>query len=177
MHVDNIASFTNCDPPRPWEGPLRHLTDDYDLKQLKAACDTALNRHNILVTWCHVKAHQDDKKNRKKDENGEILPLSQAALLNIDYDRRADAVYESPYEDFRPRAEIIVPEQARAVFVSGGITNTSKLKKQIMRDRHGPPLRAYILRKTKWTEAQFQTVECPHTRKRCKVKPRHSKYH
>ena len=66
MHVDNIASFTNCDPPRPWEGPLRHLTDDYDLKQLKAVCDTALNRHNISVTWCHVKAHQDDKKNIKK---------------------------------------------------------------------------------------------------------------
>ena len=66
MYVDKISSFTNCDPPRPWEGPLRHLTDDYDLKQLKAVCDIALDKHKILVTWCHVKGHQDETRNRKK---------------------------------------------------------------------------------------------------------------
>ena len=69
MHVDNIASFTNFNPPRPWEGPLRYLTNDYDLEQLKAVCDATLDRHNILVILCHVKARQDDNKNRKKDKN------------------------------------------------------------------------------------------------------------
>ena len=140
MHVNNIASFTNCDPPPPWEGPLRHLADDYDLKQLKTVCDEALDRHNISVSWCHVKAHEDDKRNKKKDKNGNYPPLSQAAMLNIDYDWRADDAYTTPFESFRPREEIIVPEQAGAVFQSGEIINTSKLKRQIIMDRHGPPL-------------------------------------
>ena len=171
MHVDNIASFTNCDPPSPWEGPLRHLTDDYDLKQLKAACDIALNRHKIQVIWCHVKAHQDDKKNRKKDGNGEILPLSQAALLNIDCDRRADEVYKTHHEDFRPRAEIIVPEQARAVLVSGGITNTSKLKRQIMRDRHAPPSEHTFYGRQNGQRPNSTQSIGPHTKKRYKGRP------
>ena len=117
-----------------------------------------------------MKAHQDETKNRQKDDNGEYLPLSQAALLNIDCDKRADEVYVTPYKEFRSRAEIIAPEQARAVFVSGGIINTSKLKTQIMRDRHGPPLKEYICRKTNWTEAQFNTVGWPAHTKRDKRK-------
>ena len=35
MHVDNISSYTKGDPPKKWEGVLRHLTANYDLKQLK----------------------------------------------------------------------------------------------------------------------------------------------
>ena len=128
MHVDKIASFINCDPPRPWEGPLRHLTNDYDLKQLSSICDEALDRHNISVSWCHVKVHQDDKQNKKKDKNENYPPLSQAAMLNIDCDRRADDAYTTPFESFRPREETIVPEQAGAVFQSGGIINTLNLK-------------------------------------------------
>ena len=70
-------------------------------------------------------------------------------------------MYTTPFEDFRPKATTIVPEQVGAVFHSGGINNTSNLKKQTMRDRHGPPLKAYILRKTKWFEEQFRTIDWP----------------
>ena len=35
MHVDNISSYTKGDPPKKCEGILRHLTENYDLKQLK----------------------------------------------------------------------------------------------------------------------------------------------
>ena len=138
MHIDNIASFTNYGPPRPWEGPLRHLTDDYDLKQLKPVCGTALKRHNISIDWCHVKAHQDENKNRTKDANGDYHPLSQAALLNIDCDKRADKMYTTPHKRYRLKSAILVPELVGAVYKSGGIINTSKLKRQIMKDRHGP---------------------------------------
>ena len=65
-------------------------------------------------------------------------------MLNIDCDRRADDAYTTPFESFRPREETIVPEQAGAVFQSGGIINTSKLKRQIIRDKHSPPLRIYL---------------------------------
>ena len=50
-------------------------------------------------------------------------------MVNIDCDRQAGDAYTTPYEEFRPKAEIIVPEQAGAVLQSRGITNTSKLKK------------------------------------------------
>ena len=77
MHVDNPSVFNNCDPPRPGEGALRHLCDDYDLKKLKEICEELYNKHNIKVTWQHMKAHQD--QNRKKDKHGNLIPLTQDA--------------------------------------------------------------------------------------------------
>ena len=32
MHIDNISSYTKDDPPKKWEGVLRYLKSDYDLK-------------------------------------------------------------------------------------------------------------------------------------------------
>ena len=101
------------------------------------------------------------KKNRTKDENGEYHPLSQAALLQIDCDKRADEIYTTSHKNFRPKSAILVPELVGAVFKSGGIINTSKLKRQIMKDRHGPRLQAYIIKKTKWSTAQFLSIDWP----------------
>mmetsp|Transcript_37446 Transcript_37446/g.73400 ORF Transcript_37446/g.73400 Transcript_37446/m.73400 type:complete len:98 (+) Transcript_37446:568-861(+) len=83
------------------------------------------------------------------------LLLSQVALINIDYDGHTEEIYGTRHEKFRPKSEILIPEQIRAIFKSGGIFNTSKLKRQIIRDRHASCLKSYIQEKTNWTEAQF----------------------
>ena len=76
MHVDNFSAFTHCDPPKPEEGALLHLWDDYDLKQIKRICEESYSQHNITITWQHVKAHQDKEENREKDSAGRLVPLS-----------------------------------------------------------------------------------------------------
>ena len=90
MHVDNIWSFQQGDPPEPGEGTLRHHCRDYNLKQMKKQITDKLEKRNITVTFKHVKAHQDDKRNRTKDKHGNIIPLTQPNLLNIDYDARVE---------------------------------------------------------------------------------------
>ena len=98
MHVDNTSSFLDGDPPRQGEGALRHLGGDYDLKQMKKLCGESLELRNIEIEWNHVKAHQDEKKNQKKDKEGKAIPLTQAALINTDCDRRAENFYTHPDE-------------------------------------------------------------------------------
>ena len=159
MHIDNISSYTAGDPPQKGEGPLRHLTDDYHLKLLKQECTKALQAHNIQIHWCHVKSHQDLPKNQQKDKKGKALPLTQPALLNIDCDRRAEAMYTHPDKKQRPTHTPLLPNMVKAYFISNGITNNKKLKTQITRDMHGPPLTEYILNKTGWTRQIFETVD------------------
>ena len=86
MHVDNTASFQNGDPPSPEEGALRYLCGDNNVEQLKRTCDESIAKHNILVKCKNVKAHQDKPQNREKDKHVYLIPLTQAALMNIDYD-------------------------------------------------------------------------------------------
>mmetsp|Transcript_38887 Transcript_38887/g.75828 ORF Transcript_38887/g.75828 Transcript_38887/m.75828 type:complete len:88 (+) Transcript_38887:1118-1381(+) len=86
MHVNNISSFQNGDPPRSGEGALRHHCRDYDLKQLKKQYTDELEERNITIEYCHVKAHQDENRNRVKNKDNSIPPLKQAALLNTDCD-------------------------------------------------------------------------------------------
>ena len=113
MHIDNISSFTAGDPPQPGAGPLKHLTDDYHLKLLKQECTKCLERHNIQIHWCHVKSHQDLPKNQQKDKEGKALPLTQPALLNIDCDKRAEAMYTHRDKKQRPKHIPILPDMVR----------------------------------------------------------------
>ena len=152
MHVDNTSSFQDGNPPRPGEGALRHLGGDYALKQLKKLCDESLEHHNIEVEWQHVKAHQDEKKNRQKDKAGKLIPLTQAAHMNIDCDRRAEEFYSHPDETQQSSALINPIESMQVYFRSNGVINTGKLYTQIVRDRHGPPLKQYIKDKYHWNE-------------------------
>ena len=55
-----------------------------------------LDRKGITVKFEHVKAHQDKKANRKKDKQGNLIPLTQPVLLNIDCDARAEDQYAEP---------------------------------------------------------------------------------
>ena len=103
-----------------------------------------------------MKAHQDDKKNRKKDKEGKCIPLTQPALLNIDYDERAEDQYG---EENTPRSRVMPHSSIKTYFESNHIINTGKLLKQIITDRHGPKMRRYIKKKFKWLTEQFESVD------------------
>ena len=159
MHVDNTSSFQNGDPPRPGEGALRHHCGDYNLKRLKQQYTEELAQRNITIEFRHVKAHQDEAWNRAKNKDGNAKPLTQAALLNIDCDARAEQCYEEPFDQSNKR--ILPHTTIQAYFESNGVINTGKLFEQILRDRHGPILKEYIKKKHAWTEDQFQRVDWP----------------
>ena len=72
MHVDNTSSYKQGDLPKLGEGALRHHCGDYDLKQMKKELTERLERRNIIVKFKHVKAHQDDKRTRKKDKRANL---------------------------------------------------------------------------------------------------------
>ena len=105
MHVDNTSSFQQGDPPQPGEGALRHHCGDYDLKKIKQIYTDELKERNIKIEFIHVKAHQDETKNRPKNKDGTIPPLTQAALLNID----CDACAEKCYDELPPSNKRILP--------------------------------------------------------------------
>ena len=65
---------------------------------MKKLCDDLLEQRNIKGEWNHVKANQDEKKNKKKDKDGKDTPLTQAALMNIDCYNWADELYNYPDE-------------------------------------------------------------------------------
>jgi len=83
-----------------------------------------LERRNSTVIFKHVKAHQDDKKNRKKDQKGNLIPLTQSTLLNIDCDERAEEQYG---EDNTPRSRVMPHSSIKIYFDSNKIINTGKL--------------------------------------------------
>jgi len=62
MHVDNISSFQQGDPPRPGEGALHHHCGDYNLKEIKKYYTDELKERNIMIDFQHVKSHQDEEK-------------------------------------------------------------------------------------------------------------------
>ena len=49
MHINNIRSYTNIDPPKKGARPLRHLTDNYHLKFLKQECIGCLKDQHIYI--------------------------------------------------------------------------------------------------------------------------------
>ena len=158
MHVDNISSFLQGDPPRPGEGILRHHCGDYDLKQIKKKYTDELEARNTTLDFQHVKAHQDEKKNRPKNKDGTIPPLTQAALLNIDCNAHAELWYEEPQQS---RKRMIPHTTIQAYFESNSVINTGKVFDQILRDRHGPILKEYIKKKHEYTKEQFESVDWP----------------
>ena len=156
MHVDNTSSFIQGDPPKPGEGALRHHCGDYNLKQMKQCIMNKLERRNITVKFEHVKAHQDNEKNRTKDKKGNLIPLTQPALLNIDCDERAEDQYS---EDDTPQSRVMPHSSIQIYFESNQIINTAKLLQQIITDRHGPKMKQYILTKFDWSSEIFDSVD------------------
>ena len=69
------------------EGALKHLCADHNLKQLNHECNMLLALHNVKIMWKHVKAYQDEEKNKQKDDNSKVLPQAQEPLLNIHCDK------------------------------------------------------------------------------------------
>ena len=87
-----------------------------------------MKERNIKIYFKHVKAHQDEEKIRPKNKDGSIPPLTQAALLNIDCDARAEHWYE---ESLQSNKRIIPHTTILAYFKSNGVINTGKLFEQI----------------------------------------------
>ena len=145
MHVDNTSSFQQGDQSKLREGALRYQCGDYNLKQMKKEITDKLDKRNITITFKHVKAHQDEKRNRKKDKQGNIIPLTQPDLLNIDYDARAEDQYA---EDNKSTSRIMPHSSINTYFESGDVINTGKLLQQIVKDRHGLDIQKYIKRNT-----------------------------
>ena len=158
MHMDNISSFQQGDPPKPREGAQGHHCGDYNLKKIKQLYTDELKERNITIEFQHVKAHQDEKKNRPKNKDGTIPPLTQAALLNKDCDARAEKCYD---ETTQSNKRIIPHTSIKVYFESNGVINTGKLFAQILRDQYGPTLKEYIKKKLKFSEEQFESVDWP----------------
>ena len=156
MHIDNTSSFLQGDPPKPGEGALRHHCGDYNLEQMKKELSDKLDRRNITVTFKHVKSHQDDKANRKKDKQGNLIPLTQPTLLNIDCDARAEEQYAEPNIS---QARVMPHSSVKISFGSANIINIGKLLQQIVMDRHGPKMKKYIMKKFKRSTDQFDSVD------------------
>ena len=156
MHVDKTLSFQQGDPPKLGEGTLYHHCGDYNLKQMKQEIMDKLERRKITVTFKHVKVHQDEKKNRKMDKKGNLIPLTQPTLLNIDCNERAEEQYG---EDNTPRSRVIPHSSIKIYFESNNIIITGKLLQQIITDRHGPKMKKHILTKFNWSSDKFECVD------------------
>ena len=83
-----------------------------------------LKEWNITIEFQHVKANQDKEKNRPKNKDGTIPPLTQAALLNIDCDARAEQCYD---ETTQSNKRIIPHMSVQAYFESNRVINTGKI--------------------------------------------------
>ena len=77
-------------PQSQEKDPSDITAENYNLKKLKQICDESIAAHNITVEFQHIKAHQDEPQNRENNKNIEVLPLTQAALMNIDCNARAE---------------------------------------------------------------------------------------
>ena len=61
IYIDNISSYLHTIKPKKQNGPLTHLTNDYDLKTIIHKFETNLwITHKIEIIYHHVKGHQDD---------------------------------------------------------------------------------------------------------------------
>ena len=70
-----------------------------------------VRNHNITIEYEWVKSHQDTKP--LKTRNGKSLPLTKAALINIDYDKRVTKFMNKPTS--RPsKNNLLIPEDTGA---------------------------------------------------------------
>ena len=93
-----------------------------------------------------------------KDKEGKFITLTQAALMHIDCDLRAEEFYTHPYET-QQSISLINPKEAMCIyFTSNGIINIGNLYNQIVRDRHGTPLKNYIKKNFKWNDEYFDKI-------------------
>ena len=102
---------------------------------------------------------------RTKDKAGNLIPLTQTALMNIDYDTRADKYYKQQDKNQLSSPKIIPHQEIQAYFESNGGINTGKLHEQITRDCHCPKLQKYIIEKYNWNIHQFNSTNSPFVQK------------
>ena len=93
-----------------------------------------------------------------------MIPLTQAVLMNIDCNAQSEEFYKQPdieqgYMNLSQSSQRIIPHKGmQAYFECNGIINTGKLHAQIIRDRHGPKLRKYIMEKFDWDQQQLDQI-------------------
>ena len=140
LYVDNRGSYSQGRIPATGEGPFRHLTEDYDYKAIRTMLEDELERvHSITVKYRWVQGHQDIKP--ILDKEGNKPPLTKAAKINIECDKRAGEYRREPEETRIPGNNPIMPTIARVYFVSKGQINISMLENQISEHYRGENLR------------------------------------
>ena len=97
---------------------------------MKKLCWESLEQQNIEIEWNHVKEHQDEKKNQKKDKEGKVIPPKQAALMNIDCNCRVEDFYTHPDETQQSAAHINPIEPMQIYFKISDRTNVNIFQKQ-----------------------------------------------
>jgi hypothetical protein len=125
--------------------PNTTLGADWDIRNEIKATLRLIGRPNEFI---HVKGHQDD------GHTFESLPLP--AQLNVEADREANA-FRSAYPSHRP----LVPrlEHNGAQLHIDGRTINGKYHQEIRLAKSEGPLRAHIMAKHSWTEAQMSLID------------------
>ena len=93
------------------------------------------------------------------DKEGKRLPLSKAAKIKIDCDKRAGEYRRKPEENRKPEKNPLMPTEVKVYFASKGQISVDKLDDQIMKHRHGEKLKKKLMEKFHWSPANFQSID------------------
>ena len=115
------------------------------------------NSHNITINYQWVQGHQDKKPIRNKE--GQPVPLSKAAQINIACDERAGAYQIKPEKVRELQNNPIFPTAAKVYFVAQDQVNTGNLDNEIMLLRHGLKLRNKLQKKFDLSGEIFEKID------------------
>ena len=104
-----------------------------------------------------MQGHQDTKP--IIDKEGKILPLTRAAKINIDCDKRAGEYRRNPEECRRPEGNPQMLTEVKVYFASEKQICVEKLDNQIMLHRHGKKLKKKLIEKFHWPPDVFQSID------------------
>jgi hypothetical protein len=125
--------------------PNTTLEADWDLRNEIKETLKLIGRPN---SFSHVKGHQDNGQS--------VESLDLPAQLNVEADREANA-FRAAYPAYRP----FVPRLGhnKAQLHIAGRTINGKYRHEIRLAKSEGPLRAYLMRKYSWTEAQMDLID------------------
>ena len=126
-----------------------HDPTDYDLWQESISL---MSNMTTTVTTMHVKSHQDDIL---KKEFGGIGPMPRHAHYNI----IADKLVENKRKTLQECSySIVAPSIKAAVSIRGNVI-TSETTNHIKHELSGVPIIDYLMRRNKWTERTFDSID------------------
>ena len=102
LYIDNKGSYNQGRILSQGERPFQHLTKDYDYKVVKTMLEDELRKaHNIEIKYQWAQGHQDTKP--ILDKKGKRTPLTRAAKININCDKRAAEYRRKPEKNKTPK--------------------------------------------------------------------------